>query len=238
MKFIQSICFSVLACSALSFSQKSFAGALEELSVSDQEKVKNEQQVAVFHPIPGEVWPKAMIYQYVKSTPEEAAAVFADYARHCSFFPDCKEVKVVGQSGRTSEVKYKISLPFPLISETYTVFDTLSTYDNSTSYQINWKLKEETSKTKRSVGSIRFEVLGQGTLIAYTSMITPNIPGAGLFIGQAKDKVQAIVSATTLQIVKERTHQRDLLDTQIQAMRAILEIRAISTIESKIDMKF
>ena len=69
-----------------------FAGAIDDLDFDKQNKVKNEQQVAIFENIEGEVWPKSTIYEYIKATPEEAAAVFFDYKNHCNVMPDCTSV--------------------------------------------------------------------------------------------------------------------------------------------------
>jgi hypothetical protein len=215
------LCF--LACSFLFSSNASFAGALDELSPTDQEKVKNEQQVSIFHDIAGEAWPDATIYQYIKATPEEAAAIFFDYERHCTFFPDCQSVKILGKLAKTvAEVKYSIALPWPLGAEVYTVFDTLKAYDGGTSYRVDWKLKEATANTKDCFGNIRFEPMGTGTLMVYHNFTSPNHSGASWFVGQAKEKIKTVVSAIATQISKEAASDRGLLDQQLQGLRTAL----------------
>jgi hypothetical protein len=74
--------------------------------------------------------------------------------------------------------------------------------------------------TKSSESLIRTETLGTGSLLAYRTLVVPGSVLAGLAkpmaIQQVKDTVQAIVA----QIQREKASQPQLLDQQLQALRA------------------
>jgi hypothetical protein len=225
----------LLVCSALAISQVAWAGDLD-LTDAEKEAVKNEQQVAKFHEVQGKVWPEALIYKYIKATPEEAAAVFFAYEEHPKFIPDCQ--KVISKKLETAkhEVNYTVSLPFPINSENYTVINQLKTYDQGLiafkqglvsedkgkSYEISWVLKEETSNTQTSVGEIRFEPMGQGTLMTYHNFIVPKSSLAGWFVKQAKEKVQAIAKSVAERVVQQRESEPTELDKKVDYLKEAL----------------
>src|SRR5687767_3386107 len=61
---------------------------------------------------PGSPWPAVTIVTYVDATPEEAAAVFIDYARHIEFIPSTKLSRVSRvHSASDVEVDYIVALP-------------------------------------------------------------------------------------------------------------------------------
>src|SRR4051812_39497429 len=97
MKFNTKICSLVLGSAFLMGSQQVLAGAIDELSPSDQDRVKNGEQVAVFvkSDVPDAPWPICKIYQFIAdSTTEEAAATFSDYELQGSYVPNLKLSKI------------------------------------------------------------------------------------------------------------------------------------------------
>jgi hypothetical protein len=242
MKISASKCMGLLACAVVSFSQPIYAAAIstvapafQELNADEQKLLANGTPVVNFKDDPSSAWPKAYLYYYVKATPEEAAAVFADYVRHQGFFPDCKESTIVKRVDRaTTEVRYTVKLPWvpwPFNTETYTVYDKLSAYDiandpeadSGRSYRIDWTLKEETGKTKSLEGNIRFEPFEKGTLLAYYNFAIPNSVLAGGFVGTAKEKVQGVVAAIAAQIEEQAMSDRGLLEEQVKKLRDALK---------------
>jgi hypothetical protein len=59
--------------------------------------------------------------------------------------------------------------------------------------------------------------------MVYRNIITPNRAGAGFFVGQANEKVKAIVSAVKKYIEKEKTEDAELLSHQLKALHTALD---------------
>jgi hypothetical protein len=222
---MSSVVSSLFVCAAVFAGvQNAFAGALDELNDADQNRVKKGDQVAVFQDVANAPWPKCFIYQRIEATPEEAAAVFADYNHHEAFIPNVKQSSVSREINKTTvEVDYSLSLPLGLGSETYTVRDRVSTYDRGAGYKIEWTLVRADS-TKSSDGNIRFEPLGNGTLMVYTSFIVPGRMGSSLkwVVDGAKNSVKETAQAVANQVEKERLHEPNRLQNQVQSLRGKL----------------
>jgi hypothetical protein len=100
--------------------------AATELTAEQHRTVDTGHQVFVAEDVAASSWPRACTYQFVAATPEEAAAVFADYARHAAFIPDIKQSTVsLVIDQRTAEVDYVLDIPI-VADEAYTVRDRLS----------------------------------------------------------------------------------------------------------------
>jgi len=214
----------MLSAIAALVSVSAFAGAIDELSAADQNKVKNGEQVAVYQDVAGAPWPRVRVYQRVEATPEEAASVFFDVELQSSYVPNLlmsKINKVV--SPTTLHVDYVLNIPRPFKDESYTVQDVLKSYDNGGSYRIDWTLVRADT-TKATEGNCRFEALGTGTLISYTNFIIPGRTGSGLgwIVEGSKAQVRDTVTALIGQITKERIEQRGLLQQQLGNLRKAL----------------
>src|SRR5215213_8631876 len=80
---------------------------VDELSAAQQEVIDRGGQVFVTEDVRGSPWPRASVFQYVDATPEEAAAVFADYDRHATYMPGLKSSRISRVvDGHTVEVDY------------------------------------------------------------------------------------------------------------------------------------
>ncbi len=201
-----------------------FSGAIDELSNSDKNKVKNGEQVAVYTNV-GKVWPKSNNYKRLESTPEEAAAIFSDYELQSFYFPSLIKSKISKVIDKfTNEVDFSLRLPFDLGIENYTVKNKLSNYDNGDSYMVSWSLVRADT-TKSTEGSARFEKLGTGTLLSFTNLIEPGRWGSGVswVVEHAKKAAKDGVTNLVTQIEKEKTSQSELLQKQVELLRKTLQ---------------
>ena len=205
----------------LSSGSLAWAGIYDELTPDQKNKIQAGQQVVVLQEVAGSSWPKAWVYQRMDATPEESAAVFADFELATSYVANLKKAKISKRiSKNTFEIDYLLAVPV-LSDEEYTVRDVVTTYDRGAAYQVEWNLVRATS-TKASTGYAKFEALGTGTLIAYYNFVVPGAFGSGIVKDRAMRQVRETVDATVKQIEKERTSNRALLDRQIQSLRQML----------------
>jgi hypothetical protein len=202
--------------------------AYDELSTEQQAVVDSGGQVFFTKKLEGSHWPATFVYQYINATPEEAAAVYTDYARHVTFIPKLKRSKISRViDPRTVEVDFELNVPLHK-DERYTTRNALSTYGGA-SYRVDWTLVRASS-TKSTIGHMRFEPyhderLGKhGTLMAYYNFVTP---GSGLArLGFIKRKglkqVREATKAIKKQIEAEHASDAGLLAEQLTALRAAL----------------
>lgn len=198
-------------------------GIYDELTDAQKDKIQKGEQVFFTENVAGSEWPRAYVYQRIEATPEESAAVFFDFERHKNFIPNLKKSKISKViDPRTFEVDYTLKVPtFFLPDEDYTVRNQLSSYDDGASYQIAWKLVRADT-TKDSVGNVRFEALGTGTIMGYINFVKPGSSLADMVKGKAMKQVQDTAKAMRRQIETERTKERELLEEQLKALRSAL----------------
>lgn len=197
------------------------AGLIDDLSVKDRAKIDNGEQVFFSKDVDNSSWPKVFVYQAMDCTPEEAAAVFFDYARGKDYIPDVEKSEISKTiDSVTHEVDYIYNVP-AAEDETYTVRDQLSYYDGGQSYRISWVMVRASTNLDIQ-GDIRFERYGSGTLMSYTNYIKPGRTGASLFVLSAKKAVRTTAQAIARQIIKERMIQPEFLQKQIVRMRQAL----------------
>src|SRR5690349_6101355 len=149
---------------------------------------------------PTSPWPAVTIVTYVAATPEEAAAVFVDYARHIEFIPSTKVSRVSRVHSATDvEVAYVVALPI-VSGEAYTVRDRLSR--DSAGYRVDWTLVRASS-TKGTVGHARFtsgvnpKTGKPGTRFEYHNFVTPGsrIAGMGFIKNRALKEMEQTAAA-------------------------------------------
>jgi len=198
-----------------------------ELNDTDRLAIDSGRQVVREEKVRNSAWPRVSVQQFIDATPEEAAAVFTDYARHSTYIPGLKKSVVSRRvTPRVMEVEYLLFVPF-YADEDYTVRDSLSTYDGGASYRVDWT-KVRARSTKEIVGSARFEPYRNertgkdGTLITYVNLVAPGQFLAGPLKGRALKQVRETVTALAKQIDAERRGDRDLLGSQIAALVAAL----------------
>jgi hypothetical protein len=128
-------------------------------------------------------WPAVTVYVYIESSPEEATAVFSDYASHSSYIPRVTRSAISRRiDAATVEADYVVELPV-VSDEAYTVRNRLAREFDG--FRIDWTLVRATS-TKATSGYARFHpyVNGRsrraGTLLEYYNFVTPASRMSGL----------------------------------------------------------
>lgn len=201
-----------------------FAGEVyDELNDAQKAAIQRGKQVFLTEDVPGAPWPRTFVYQRIEATPEEAMAVFFDVERQKDYVPNLKKSKISKViDARTREIDYTLKVPvFFIPDEDYTVRTVLSTFDNGAAYRTDWTLVRADT-TKESVGSARFEALGTGTILGYVNFVRPGSSFADAVENKAMKQVQETVRATVKQIETIRLKHRDVLENELEALRAAL----------------
>ncbi len=175
--------------------------------------------------VEGSAWPRVTVRRLIASTPEEAAAVFADYDRHVGFIPNLLASRVSRVVDRaTAEVDYLLKVPI-VADEAYTVRNHVSASgpDSARTISVRWSLVRATS-TKAADGEARFEPYGSGTLLTYRTLVTPGgrIAGLGIIRRRALQDVETTVAALGAQVEKQGRSDRATLQAQVARLRAML----------------
>jgi hypothetical protein len=222
----------LLAAGFVGLASTAQAGAIYD-SLTDAEKkiIGKGEQVTRTEEVEGSVWPTVVVYQAVKATPEQVAAVMFDYPLHQTMFS--KEVSAGRREGvirsvpKTAgaidtEIEYTMNFPkvmgITLPDEHYSVRNQLATL-GSDGYQISWTFIKATSM-KDCSGSSKFEKLGNETLVAYTNFINPPRPSVAKLIKKmAISRVQETVKQLSDQTAAEISGN----PAQLQAQLAVLK---------------
>ena len=209
-----------------------FASSMSDLSPEQQNDVRNGKKIEKFQNFSISAWPEGTFYQRVEATPEEAAAVFFDYALHKDYFPDLRASRIVKQiNPSTAHVAYHMhkDLWWPLspVDEHYVVEDHLSSYDSGRSFHIEWKMVKESSDLNDlsdSVGDVRFEPMGTATLMVYRTLVVPKRTGASLGKEGAKQSMRDATSILEARIERLHKDQPALLKGEIENLHKALEV--------------
>lgn len=185
----------------------------------DAQEISREQRA-------GSPWPAVTIVTYVDATPEEAAAVFIDYARHVDYIPSTRLSRVSRvHSASDVEVDYIVALPI-VRDEHYTVRDRLSR--DSAGYRVDWTLVRASS-TKATVGHARFTAAVDPktgkpvTRFEYHNFVTPGsrIAGMGLIRNRALKEMVQTAAALARRFELERKNSA-AMQARIASLRAAL----------------
>jgi hypothetical protein len=205
------------------------AQRLRELTPSQRRMIDSGGQIFVTESLRGSAWPRAWVYQFIDATPEEAAAVFGDYALHATYIPNVKKsviARVIDPA--TAEVDYALRLPM-VRDEEYTVRDRVSAPTGSGRYQIEWTLVRASS-VKGTEGYVRFEryrnddLQRDGTLMEYHNFVTPGsrLGAIPVIRSRALQQIRAAAGAVVAQVDRELRSDPALLSRQLRALRSAL----------------
>jgi hypothetical protein len=174
----------------------------------------------------GSPWPAVTIVTYVDATPEEAAAIFADYARHVEFIPSTKRSHISRvHSPADVEVDYIVALPI-VSDEAYTVRDRLSR--DSAGFRVDWTLVRASS-TKATVGHARFTQATDpktgrpATRFEYHNFVTPGSRMARMgFIRKRALKEMELTAAAFAKRFETERANKAAMQARIASLRAAL----------------
>jgi hypothetical protein len=222
----------MLLAGMLATAQRVEAQAPSAPTAPEAAEIGHGSVVVIEHDVEGTPWPRVRLYRFIDATPEQSAAMFADYEHQRDYNPDLKEVTIGRRpDSALAEVFYRYASNVAFVSDvTYTVLDRISR-DSSGSYLIDWRLLNGT-KVKHVEGSARFApwtnpVSGQrGTLLTYDNYVVPDFRFASLGLVRAKavGAMRQAVDALAVEAVRERTSDPTRLERQVAALRSILPL--------------
>lgn len=207
---------------------------VSELTAAQRAAIDRGESVVVTHAHSGSPWPAVTVFLFVDASPEEAAAVFVDYALHRSYIPRVKRSTVSRVIDATTvEVDYSVKLPF-LSDEQYTVRNHL-TRDGANGFRVDWTLVRATS-TKATVGHARFEPYENsrtgrnGTVLEYHNFVTPGsrLARFGFVTKRAVPQVEETARAVAGRVEMERKQERTMAE-RVANLRSALARAAAGT---------
>lgn len=221
--------FFLLAALVCATAPRGWAGLLDELDAADRAKVLAGQQVALQEEVEGKPWPRLRIYQLVKATPVEVAAVFFDYNNSKTFVPDLLHSKISKKiSPCVMEVDYEVEVPI-LADEAYTARNDLKATEGG-GFRVTWNLIRAL-QTKDATGHLRIEPHGEGeAVICYTNLVTPSSGMAGILKKIAIGRMEKTVHAMVIQVQSQKTKHPADLARQVETLREALAAESVSPV--------
>ena len=209
---------ALIACARL----LSAESLLDDLDKAQLDQVARGEQVMIKQEVEGKPWPRVKLYQKVRATPEEVAAVFFDYREAKGYIPKVFKSNISNRpSPCVLDVDYGIDIPLFFPDEFYTARNSL-TADGDGSYCVSWVLLRAI-QTKASEGSLRIEGFQDGAAIRYTNLATPGSAIAPLLkllaVEQLKDTVHAIVR----QVEKQKRENPEALKQEVSSLQEALK---------------
>lgn len=195
--------------------------ALDELNDAQRQTISTGGQVILQEKIPGKPWPRVRVFQRVKATPEELAAVFFDYANSTDHVPDLLRSTISKKiSPRVFEVDYVLDVPI-LPDEHYTARNELHVPDKGV-YRFSWKLLRAV-QTKDAEGNLLIEPYPNGgSFIRYTNLVTPGSSMATLLRKFALDRISRTVTALVRYTENEKTNAPAKMAAHISALQTAI----------------
>lgn len=182
--------------------------------------------------IPGNPWPRFTVYQLVKASPAQVAAVFWDCEKDPEYIPNCLRVSVLSRpSPNIVEAEYTLKTPFFLPDEVYVSRNELKRGPDG-SYGVTWRVLRSRF-TKSCSGNLQLEQHDGGTLIRYSNLVEPASRIAKLLRASASrqvvESVQSLVDHVGDLLVRPGT----TLEKQVRSLDEALAPRAGSRPASK-----
>lgn len=220
--------FFLLVAVVCATAPRASAGLLDELDAADRAKVLAGRQVLLQEEVAGKPWPRVRVYQLVRGTPEEVAAVFFDYDNSKTFVPDLLHSKISKKiSPCEMEVDYEVEVPI-LADEAYTARNRLEAVEGG-GYRVSWNLVRAL-QTKDATGNLRVEPHGESeAVICYTNLVTPSSGMAGILEKIAIARMEKTVEAMVRQVQNQKAHHPKDLARQVEALREALASEAAGT---------
>ena len=216
MKAFRSLLLGVFFLICLSSPAEESLGT--NFSSIQQEELLSGKKLKIEEEIPGNPWPRFMIYQMVNSTPENVAAVFWNCELDPEYIPNCLSVRILKHpEPGVIEAEYTLKMPFFLPNEVYISRNELTSPAPGT-YMISWRV-DKTRYVKQSQGNILLHPAHGGTLIRYTNLVEPGSKFARLLRAQAGTQVMESVGALASQVEQELANSSVLLMKQVEALR-------------------
>ena len=188
----------------------------EGLSSRQREILTSGESLILEEEVPGNPWPRFIVYHLLKATPSEIAAVFWDLRLDPAYIPNCLSVSIIGSPApNVLDGEYTLKMPFFLPDEVYVSRNTLHRHSEE-HYEISWEVLRS-RYTKACRGSLNLQKLDQGTLLRYSNVVEPGSKIAGIMKHSASHQVLASVDALVTQVGSE-SKNRGLLEKQLKSL--------------------
>jgi len=203
-------------------------GQMPGLSADQVDRIDRGEAVQVLTPVAESAWARSTVYQFIAATPEQCAAVLADYALQSSYVPKLKSSRVLKVDGTETDVEYVVSIPiFPderSVSRQHVV-------KSGDEYRVEWHtVADSAAKGSVTTGSATFRPMTNrrtgktGTLMIHDQSVVPASMFARVPMVRKKavETSREVAAAIGKQVEKEIAHDAGRMRAQIAAMQAIL----------------
>jgi hypothetical protein len=207
------------------------AQRVDSLSHAEADSVARGSLVVREWPVEGTPWPRVRLYRFIDASPEESAAMLADYEHQKDYIADLKDATIVRRLDAVrTDVHFRYASNVPFVSDiVYVVRETLRRA-GAGAYLLEWRLVEGSALTSVE-GSARFEAWHNpvtdhdGTLLVYEQFIVPSSSLARLpFVrNKAGRDVRRAVDAIADEVTREQTGSRSALVARAAGLRAALD---------------
>ena len=217
-----SLSLSLYLCPMMTNSlQASDSSLWNGLTPHQQGVLNSGKQVLIEEEVPGSPWPKLTIYQQVKATSADVAAVFWNSELDTKYLPNCKSARIQARpSPNIHEAEFTLRMPLFLPDELY-VSRIMIKSPQPECYEITWKVLES-RYSKQCNGVIRIEPRRDQALFSYQNFVNPRSNFAGLLRWSAQASIVDSVKALVRQVETEKKKSPELLATQLQAVELAL----------------
>jgi len=189
----------------------------ERLTPQQQMVLSSGKQVVLEEEIPDNPWPKLTIYQLVKSSSADVAAVFWNSELDTKYLPNCKSARILDRpSHDVHKAEFILRMPLFLPEELYVSRITIKSPSQNV-YEISWKVLESLY-SKECKGMIRIEPHGDLALFSYQNFVKPRSNFAGLLRWPAQATIVDSVKSLVRQVETEKQKNPQLLAGQLQAV--------------------
>ncbi|MEI6081972.1 MAG: hypothetical protein WCR44_06045 [Verrucomicrobiota bacterium] len=193
----------------------------ERLTPQQQMVLSSGKQVVLEEEVPDSPWPNLTIYQLVKSSSAEVAAVFWNSELDTKYLPNCKSVRILDRPSRdVQKAEFILRMPLFLPEELYVSRITIKS-PSSNVYEISWKVLESLY-SKECNGTIRIEPHGDLALFSYQNFVKPRSNFAALLRLPAQAIIVDSVKFLVRQVETERQKNPQLLAAQLKAIEVAL----------------
>lgn len=189
----------------------------EGLSSRQKAILTSGESLILEEEVPGNPWPRFIVYHLVKATPADIAAVFWDLRLDPAYIPNCLSVTIIGSPApNVLDGEYTLKMPFFLPDEVYVSRNTLRRHSEE-HYEVSWEVLRS-RYTKACKGSLNLQKVDGGTLLRYTNVVEPGSRIAGIMKNSASRQVLASVKALVSQVGAESGNRSGLLDKQLKSL--------------------
>jgi hypothetical protein len=194
----------------------------------DMERVERGEAVQRLTEMPGKQWPRSTVYQFIESTPEQAAAVLSDFDLQSSYIPRIKTSRILRRVGSSTDVEYVVSIPiFPnerSVSRQRVVV-------SGDAYRVEWfTVVDSVKKGSITTGSATFRPMTNkrtgkaGTLMIHDQMVEPASVFARVPMvrNRAIEASRDVAAAIRKQVERERASDAKRLEAQVKKLRTVV----------------